>query len=347
MKTPALIMNVFLLLIRRFYPFLFAIPLFLSVACDDDKDYSRSEFLIVSESTEQIPTPNVYCKIEGGEDTLYVFSNVEYKYFFQTDDKDDKWVKILKSDYLPELKATRLIIEIEPRGDNLEKRTGTLSFSSKENFFGQFIPFNQGFSHRLNENFSWLKYGTNSPFDISKETLIKNWTNAQIEYGWKSTIENGYNNAFCYGKNGYIKLGTDILGADLITPYISTIVKDTVLLLTFDAVAFTSENGIKDNNKLTVNILDGGVFPDGSTSKKIDLGYYDHTDKNITSSMWNNAEHKLFIMSDKEKPLTGSTRVQFVTGTDIVSGQNNRLFIDNINLFIVDWRSHYLIEKQY
>lgn len=345
MKTPASIMNVLHLLFKRFYPFLFAIPLLITVSCGDDNDYSRSEVLVVSESTEQIPTSSVYCKIEGGKDTLYVFSNLEYKYFFQTNDKDDKWVKVIKSDYLPEIKATRLILEIAPKGDNLIKRTGTLTFSSEENYLGQFVPFNQGFSHRLNEDFSWLKYGTNSPFDTSKETLIKDWTSAQIEYGWKSTKEESSDNAFCYGKNGYIKLGTDIIGADLITPYISTIAKDTVLLLTFDAVAFTAENGIKDNNKLTVNILDGGVFSDGNTSVEIDLNYYDHSDKNIASAMWNNSEHKLFIMSDEEKPLTGSTRIQFVTGTDIISGYTNRLFIDNVNLFIIDWRSHYLMEK--
>lgn len=346
MKTPLFKRTVSLLFFRGSISFLFLLSLFLVlVSCDDDKSYGRKEFLIVSETEEKEPVDNVYCKIEGGRDTLFVFSNVEYKYYFQTDDEDENWIKIISSDYLPDIDATRLIIEINPRGDDYLKRTGTLSFSSGENFLGQFVPFNQGFNTRLYEDFAWLKYGTNSPFDLSKDALISTWTETQVKYGWKSTVPEGVSEALCYGKNGYIRLGDESMGADLISPFTNGIIKDTVVLLTFDAVAFVSELGIKDKNKLTVNILDGGIFADGTSSASVDLGYYNHTDKNLPVNMWQNARYKFYIKNDEIHPFTGDTRIQFIAGADIVSGAHNRLFIDNINLFIVDNKSYYLADE--
>jgi len=345
MKTPILKRRVSLLFFQAGISFLF-VSCLLTVfgSCDDDKDYQRKEFIIVSESMEKAPVKNVYCKIEGGKDTLYVFSNVEYKYFFQTDDDDEEWVKIISTDYLSDIEATRLIFEVSPRGNNYLKRTGTLSVSSGDNFLGHFVPFNQGFNTRLKEDFSWLKYGSANPLDASKEEAYEKWTEAQQKMGWESTPAEDFTQIFCYGKNGYVRLGSETGGADIISPYTNGIVNDTVLLLTFDAVAYVSDMGIKDNNKLTVNILNGGLFADGSTSVSVDLGYYDHTDKNIEKNMWENSRYMFYIKNNETKPLTGDTRMQFVTGEDIATGSRNRLFIDNVNLFVIDGRSHYLAD---
>ncbi|NDV78737.1 hypothetical protein [Dysgonomonas sp. 511] len=317
----------------------------LFISCDDDKEYGRGEFLIVSETKEKEATSGVYCKIEGGEDTLYVFSNVDYKLFFQTADKDEEWIKVLSSDYLSDIQATRIILEVSPRGDDLVKRTGVMSFSSEENFLGQFVSFNQGFNTRLKEDFTWLRYGTASPFDESKETLIENWTDVQKAYGWKSTTADGNTSAYCYGKSGYVKLGQTFSGADLISPYTNGVIKDTILMLSFDAVAYVSEMGVKDNNTLTVNILDGGEFVDGTTSKTIDIGYYDHTNRDVPGTMWNDARYHMLIVSRESNLFTGDTRVQFVTGNDITTGTLNRMFIDNVSLYIIDEKSYYLAEE--
>lgn len=347
MKTPILKRQFPVLFFRGFVSVLCAVSFLLIFgSCDDDKDYSRKEFLIVSESIEKEATQGVYCKIEGGKDTLYVFSNVEYEFFFQTSDKDEEWIKVLSSDYLSDLSATRLILEINPRGDDLLKRTGVLSFSSEENYLGQFVAFNQGFAHRLHDDFTWLKYGTNSPFDTSKETLMKDWSDAQKEYGWQSDIIEGLDNALCYGKNGYLKLGDEFNGANLISPYTNGVITDTVLLLTFNAVAFISEEGIKDNNKLTVDILDGGLFTDGTNTCNIDLNYYDYADRNLASNMWNNTEYRMYIVNTKKSPFTGDTRVQFKTDEDIAVAGRNRIFIDNVTLFIIDRNSYYLADYE-
>lgn len=344
MKTPIVKRRFSLSCFRGGSLVLFALVFMQAlVSCDDDKSYERKEFLIVSESVEKNPVKNVYCKVEGGRDTLYVFSNVEYKYLFETDDEEEEWVRIVSSDYLPEIEATRLIFEINPRGDDYLMRTGTLSVASQENYIGQFIPFNQGFNTRLSEDFSWLKYGTANPFDMDKDTPIKSWSDAQVKYGWQSTGDEN-KNAFCYGKNGYVRLGKEDMGADLISPYTNGIANDTILLLTFNAVSFVAETGEKDNNKLTVSILDGGVFASGKNTTNIELEYYDHTDPDLDVNMWNGTKHHIYIKNDESNPLTGNTRIRFITGTDVASGARNRLFIDNINLFIIDGKSHYLAE---
>lgn len=314
-------------------------------ACSDDEDYGRKEFLIISETVDKEPTQDVYCKIEGGKDTLYIFSNVEYKYFFQSDNEDSEWVKIVSSDYLSDIGATRLILDIQPIGEDLLKRTGTMSFASSENYLGKFIPFNQGFATRLKEDFSWLKYGSDNPLETDKETGLEAWTETQTKNGWKTTISIDEASR-CFGKNGYVKLGDESLGADLISPFTNGIINDTILYLSFDAVAFTSEDGVKDKNKLTVNIIGGGTFADGTSSVEIPLNYYDISDENLVETMWKDSRNRLFIVNGKDSPFTGDTRIQFITGESIESGGGNRVFIDNVNLFIVDENSYYLLDQQ-
>lgn len=86
----------------------------------------------------------------------------------------------------------------------------------------------------------------------TNEKLIGDWTEAQKEYQWSSTIAKEEDKAYCYGKFGFIRLGDDQgHGADLITPYITDIVRDSVLLVSFDAVAYTEE----DEKKITINWL--------------------------------------------------------------------------------------------
>src|SRR5690606_23043871 len=111
------------------------------------------------------------------------------------------------------------------------------------------------------------------------------WSTAQKQYGWTSTILEDQDQAFLSGKNGYVLLGSELVGADLYSPIIPSLGRDSVLLLTFDAVSYISREGVMDNNKLTVS-LSGGVFEDGSNSRVIELGYYDHLSALLDTKMW-------------------------------------------------------------
>ena len=76
-----------------------------------------------------------------------------------------------------------------------------------------------------------------------------------------------------YGKNGYIKLGSELSGGNIITPYLTSIARDSAFLVSLNAIAYSSVVNEKDNNQLTVNILSGGEFLDGKTSNTFNLNF--------------------------------------------------------------------------
>ncbi|MDR2628131.1 MAG: hypothetical protein LBC40_08885 [Dysgonamonadaceae bacterium] len=316
-------------------------------ACKDDETAGRNDFLIVSQSPEKAGISSFYCGIEGGESVLYIFSNVAFESFFQTSDTDDQWVSILSSDYLADIDATRLTLKINPLRETLLKRTGTLTFVSKEHYLGQFLTFSQGFVTRLTEDFKWLVYGTanSSPYDTT-EKLIGEWNDTQKNYGWNATfLMEKDSTAFCYGRYNHIKLGNDTIGGDLISPYFPiAVTKDTMLIVSFNAVAYTSESGLPDGNRLTVELLNGGVFSNGKTSTTLELPHIDHKAKNPVTDMWNNSTCNLLVKRTDDHPFTGDMKIRFVTGDNILTSGANRLFLDNINLYVVDRNSFYLAD---
>jgi hypothetical protein len=317
----------------------------LFAACKDDEVEGRSDFLTVSQTTEKTDIPSVYCGIEGGESVLYVFSNVAFESFFQTSDKDDEWVSIVSSDYLADIGATRLTLKINPLEGTLLKRTGTFSFVSKERYLGKFLPFSQGFITRMTDDFKWLAYGSanTGPYDAT-EKIIGEWTATQKATGWDATyLLEKDSTAFCYGRMGYVRLGNDTIGGDLISPYFPiAVAKDTMLIVSFNAVAYTSETGVTDNNRLTVEIQNGGVFSNGETSTTLELGHIDPNAKNLATAMWDNSTHNLLIKRTDANPFTGDMKIRFVTGDNILTSGGNRVFLDNISLYVVDRNSYYL-----
>ena len=58
-----------------------------------------------------------------------------------------------------------------------------------------------------------------------------------------------------------------------------------------------------DNNKLVINILNGGEFADThTTTKTIDLDYYDPLDPDVLTTMWNKGRHN-FMCKSPERPV--------------------------------------------
>jgi len=328
---------------RPFFLFQMILLLPLLMSCTDEENFDRKEYVVFSETTDKKPISSdsvIYCNVEGGTKTFYIFSNVEYDYFIRTKDKNEEWVKIIGADYLEDIGATRIVLEISPI-DTYEKRTATLTISSGEYYLGRYVVFSQGFKNLFTDGFEWLGYGTSSPFETSKETLIAAWTQNQKAKGWTSSIAEGKEAAYCYGKNGYLKLGTENVGADLLTPYFSGLTGEKVLLYSFNAVAYTSGTGVQDANKLTLKIEGGGDFSTGGTTKTIDLGYYNYEDPDLSSSMWNNSAYQCYVVSTNGNPITANTRLRFITGESVLEPAN-RVFIDNVSMYSIDENSYYL-----
>lgn len=312
------------------------------ISCEDDNDKHRGDYLLVLDTLDETDsttfkidnTAKLYCDINGGLDTLYVFSNVEYDIIYQT--KDEEWARIISEEYLEEINGTRVIIEVEPMLDSdYRRRTGSLIFSNKEKFLGYFVDVIQGFNTRLDEDFTWLRYGSANPIEIQNETSIANWSVLEKEKGWTASVneEDGIVNT--YGKNGYIKLGSELSGGNIITPYLTSIARDSAFLVSLNAIAYSSVVNEKDNNQLTVNILSGGEFLDGKTSNTFNLNYYNSSDDDLATNMWNDSAIDFYVRTNIDNPISGTTRFQFVS--------NGRVFIDNVSIYVLNKEYYYLV----
>lgn len=218
------------------------------------------------------------------------------------------------------------------------RRTGMLilAASDGELNYNRIIPIHQGSTARVSNDFATLKYGKTDPRFTDGETPIDNWTTAQKNLGFTSTTIEGEEVAHCYGKNGYLKLGDDKgHGADLISPYTNTLRNDSLLMVSFRAVAFTDYmTGARDDNKITVEVLGGGVIRDFAQSEKttIDLeaGYYDISSEEFPEDMWEGHDFLVFVAGTKANPITANTRVRIICGSLTQnSAVNNRIYLDN------------------
>lgn len=350
---------------RRWLPLLVLFLLSSSFwSCDDD-EVGRGEFISVScidsqtgEKRELELNGAFNLSPQAGSFSIFVKTNTTYSVLVQSkipineQEKEDVVENWMKAEKVGRNEATgedewRLVWEAQTK--DYKRRISTLSITSSEVDFGRFINIRQGFTTRLGEKFEWLKYGssTASPNVTTNEKLIGDWTQAQKEFNWTSTIAKDASKAYCYGKFGFLRLGDDQgHGADLITPYITDIARDSVLLVSFDAVAYTADNGVKDNNKLTINILNGGEFADThTTTKTIDLGYYNPLDPDVLKTMWNEGRHDFYVVSPPERPITANTKFQIIGGDYNLTTGNNRVFVNNFYVYRLDNIYYYLLEE--
>ncbi|WP_256012213.1 hypothetical protein [Desertivirga xinjiangensis] len=315
------------------YALLVCLPILSSCSKDELLD-GRSDVILVTETTEKTGVlTQLAMPLEGGKDTLYIHSGLEFNVAFETDDKEE-WIKVESLEQLPGTGTSRLILSIAPLQGSYNLRSGMLSVSNKSKYLGHFVRLSQGYTARFAETFSWLKYGTFDPFDASREVAIQSWSTAQKQYGWTSTADGG-GLAYAFGRNEHVKLGSDLAGADLISPRIGGIVKDSILLLTFNAVAQVSRAGEKDLNKLTVSITEGGDFVSGGRSAVVEAVYLDHQSSMADTKMWDNSLHVLYIKKPDIDPNASTIKIRFNTGGDGQSAASNRIFIDNVNIHVV------------
>lgn len=268
--------------------------------------------------------------VKGGRDTVYVFTNSEIAVQLEG---IDGWLSVVGQEYVPNMQATRLIVESEPMEEDFLQRSGILNISTQEQYSRFFLKVTQGYLTRFADDFAWLRYGNGNPLDLTSGVLFEGWNPTQIATGWTAPIAEGQERAYVYGKNGYIQLGAEEHGAAFASPIVPEIQRDSILMLSFNGVAYTSSTGQADANKLTVSLV-GGEFEDGASQKVIELGYYDKGSPLINTKMWDNSLYNFVVHKPALNPNASTIQVKFSTGEQIAEPEN-RVFIDNVRIYRV------------
>lgn len=219
----------------------------LGTACDDDKDYSRREHIEWSNSPEfeEALTGTLHIPVRASKEqdatpfkrSIYIRSNVAYQVGFEGEKEEsgelpaEEWLNVdeIKRGVRPGI--DELVLLITPHTESYVERKGCISLHTDVEFLNEFIAVVQGFPKYTKDyegNFDWLKYGSAEPLETRGETPIDSWTADQKKMGLESTPAQEGGTAYCYGKNGDVKLGDDAgHGANLLTPYDPGIRNDT------------------------------------------------------------------------------------------------------------------------
>lgn len=194
----------------------------------------------------------------------------------------------------------------------------------------------------LEEDFSWLAYGSPVFYTTTGETRIDNWTQEQLDMGWTSTInlvDGSGSTPLVYARQGFVKLGKTSYGGDLISPPLSKLDGTQDVTVTFKAIPYMTKAGTMDDNVLKVSVIGPGtvsqeqfiidnwqVYPEDEGT---------HTDYCI--GMWSapEATHTFTITG-----ATAETQIKFL-GNDydlrptVVTINKNRIFLDDIKVEII------------
>lgn len=322
-----------------------------AASCSDDPDFDRSGDIVWSYS-EDFSTPSQWSKqnwlvvpVKGfRERCIYVKSKEDLTVRFEANDEESEetdWLKIvdIRRDVSPDVDCVVLSADAHP--GIYVKRTGCIILSGGDGQFNDYIQVRQGYDIRVNGAFDWLKYGSTDPLSTDGEMPIAGWSTQQQEYGWSSEPAEEGGTAYCYGKNGYLRLGDDQRhGANLVTPYTSALAADTAILVCFDAVAYTASDGTSDDNRLTLRIRGGGMFLDGSTEKSITVKSLDPSAGDLPTAMWEESSQEFYVVSGPRNRISGATRIELMAG-DYTMEACNRIFIDNFYLFRLQWTDDY------
>lgn len=345
------------------------------VSCGKSGRGERKEYIKVYDSPDGgTALDRVWMSVSGGTSTFYIKSNVDFSAKWQSEDAS--WASISEprklSDGLWSIDVTvkpvlgrslRSSAEGVPTG-LYTRRYGVLMLTCPELFLGKYLVVEQGLESRISSNFSWL-YGSPDPNDTYSDVPMGKWTAAQRNHGFTSTVIDGEQEAWVFSKEGYLKLGNDRgAGADLITPRTADFQFDTLLVVSFKAVAqngdvlpdFTggtepivpmrnvaarSADG-GDKSTLRVEVTGGGCIRDlvetGGTSLTLELPTYDRESSSFPADIFSNGSFLVFIEGTESNPITVNTAIRFITGDMKPSddGACCRVFLDDIFVYRQD-----------
>lgn len=267
----------------------------------------------------------------GGSFSVDVVSNVAWTYSLS----DDSW---LDEQSLTTQKITFLAEEntsIDPRAVTL-----TLTATDFPTVVSTVVLTQSPGTVVLEENFSWLAYGSAVFYTTTGETRIDSWTQAQKDMGWTSTVnttEGSGTTPLLYARQGFVKLGKTGYGGDLISPALSKIVGTVNVRVTFKAIPYMTAAGTKDDNFLNVSVIGPGTV--SQTQFIIDNWPVYPADAGAVTAycigMWSEpAALRTFTVTG----VTAETKIKFL-GYDYylvgVGAGKNRIFIDDIKVEII------------
>ncbi|MBP5374215.1 MAG: hypothetical protein J6Y31_04785 [Bacteroidales bacterium] len=334
----------------------------------------RDEYIRVYASRDsEIALDSTWVSVRGETKTLYVRSNVPFTAKWQNEGpawghidapkkvSDGLWSISLTADPI-----SKRVYSASSAEGLYNYRYGVLMLVSPGLSLGKYFVVEQGYVSRIACDFSWL-YGGEDPNAAYNDVQMVNWTAAQKNMGFTSHPLPGQENAYVYGKSGYLRLGNEKgFGADLVTPHTAFPLEDTLLVVSFKAVVQRGDNlpdfngGTEpilpmkhtrkavddetDLSTLTVEVSGGGYIREKvnekGTSMTLNLSTYDRESPDFPSDMFSDGRYLIFVEGTKNNPISVNTSFRFVT--DNMGGQPgskcSRVFLDDIFVYAIDKR---------
>ena len=187
----------------------------------------------------------------------------------------------------------------------------------------------------LNEDFSWLTYGSEIFYTTTGETRIDSWTDEEKVRGWTSTINTvsgSGSQPLVYARKGFVKLGKTSYGGDLISPKLSAITGTQDLIVTFKAVPYHTKGGARDGDILKVGVVGPGSV---SNDQFMISNWPDYDIDPECTEIWKAPETtRSFVVTGA----TAETQIWFLgQNFDLrspVDPNKNRIFIDDIVVIV-------------
>jgi hypothetical protein len=280
----------------------------------------NTAFIDIENAAEGISIPSA-----GGEVDISIDANVDWVYALD----DESW--------LTEQAKSESELKLMAEKNWGPKRSVTLTVTSPDfpDLSAEVVITQSSGSVILEEDFSWLNYGSSVPYETSGEKRYDSWTEEEKNMGWYVTPNQFANNQqVCYARVGFVKLGKTNYGGDLISPKLE-LDGPTNVKVTFKAANYISANGNIDDKILKIYALGAG---EPSVSELII--------DNVPNSQAEDEAGKVNDIWDPERAYsftitgaTSETQIKLLGGDyDLrnVGQGKNRIFIDDIKVEIIN-----------
>lgn len=265
----------------------------------------------------------------GGEFSVDVVSNVAWSYSLS----DDSW---LTEQSVTSQKVTLVAEE----NTSVDPREVTLTVTAVDfpTVIATVVLTQSPGTVVLEEDFSWLTYGSAIFYTTTGETRIDNWTQEQKDIGWTSTINTTTGSGttpLLYARQEFVKLGKTGYGGDLISPVLSKIVGTVDLQVTFKAIPYMTATGTMDDNILNISVIGPGTVSQSQFIIDNWPVYPAEGALEYCIGMWSDpAATRTFTITGA----TSETQIKFL-GYDYylvgVGAGKNRIFLDDIKVEII------------
>lgn len=262
----------------------------------------------------------------GGEFTVSVTSNVAWTYSLSS----DAWITEVSKN------ATDVVLNAAVNNGPLRSVTMTVTATDYPSVSKSVTLEQSPGSVILEEDFSWLAYGSAVPYTTTGETIITNWTPEQQAKGWTSSLNPVSNDRPCYARQGFVKLGKTNYGGDIISPKLSAIQGTKNLKVTFKAAAYVSANGtVIDSRVLVIEVLGAGTPSTNTIMVENVPNTQPQDEAGIINDIW--ADDRAFSFTITGA--TSETQIRFLGKAFDLRNETpntNRIFLDDIKVEIID-----------